>query len=186
MSDLSGNEVTIAIIGLAGVLVTAFLSNWEKMFPKKNEVKVTFSGYHQSNDFETELRYYFLISGARKMLENMTLQLSINQRASLIQEYPEDADGINKIMDASLEEAITVDDVIKNLLPVYKNYFSIEELQEMNKFYSTEIMQNMVKKMPGLTIEAAPVQVELINDFQSRLNTRIRTILIEKDGNLET
>ena len=74
----------------------------------------------------------------------------------------------------------TVDDVIKNLLPVYKNYFSIEELQELNKFYSTEIMQNMTKKNVGLTIEAAPIQIKLMNDYQKRLNDRIDDILAEE------
>ena len=45
MSDLCSNEVLIAVIGLAGILVTALLSNWEKLFPKKNVIKATYSGY---------------------------------------------------------------------------------------------------------------------------------------------
>ena len=180
MSDLSSNEVTIALIGLTGVLVTAFISNWDKLFPKKNEVKAIFSGYNQTNDFETELRYYFLASGTRKLIESMVKQLLLNQKAALIQQYPEDSKKITKVIEVSLEEAITVDDVIKNLLPVYKNYFSIEELQELNKFYSTEIMQNMTKKNVGLTIEAAPIQIKLMNDYQKRLNDRIDDILAEE------
>ncbi len=171
------NEITIAIIGLLGVLVTATFSNWDKIFPNQNEIIVEYSGYQATENFETELRHYFNVSGSRSAIENMQEQMMINLRMNLIRESPDKAEEINLILDTALDEAITVDEVIKKLLPVYRNHFTIEELQELNKFYSTEIMQNLVRKTPTLMREAAPIQVELLQDFQSRYYDKLNEIL---------
>ena len=171
------NEITIAVIGLLGVLVTATFSNWDKMFPNPEEIRVNFSGYRATGVFETELRYFFEVAGLRSWVENTQQQLVVTMRNDLIKEYPDKVTEINMILDASLEEAPTIDDIIKALLPVYRNYYTIEELQELNKFYSTEIMQNMVRKTPALMQEAAPLQLELIEDHQARTAARLEKAL---------
>jgi hypothetical protein len=33
----------------------------------------------------------------------------------------------------------TYEDMLKIILPIYKNYLTEDELQELNKFYSTEV-----------------------------------------------
>lgn len=91
------NEIVIAIIGLVGALVTGFLSNWDKVFPKQNTFQATYSGYRPTGDFETELRYYFEVSGTRAALESTQRQLVQNAKISLLSEYPKDAEQINKI-----------------------------------------------------------------------------------------
>ena len=171
------NEITIAVIGLLGVLVTAAFSNWDKIFPNPNEVRANYSGYRATGIFETELRYFFEVSGLRIMLENMQQQGVIALRNNLIKENPENAKEINLLMDASLEEAPNVDEIIRKLLPAYKNYFTIEELQELNKFYSTEIMQNMIRKTPALMQEFAPLQLELMQEHQSRIAAQLDKVL---------
>ncbi len=171
------NEITIAVIGLLGVLVTAVFSNWDKIFPNPNEVRANYSGYRATGVFETELRYLFEVSGQRIMIENLQQQAVIALRNNLIREHPENVKEINLIMDASLEEAPTVDDIIRKLLPIYGNYFTIEELQELNKFYSTEIMQNMIIKTPALMQEFAPLQLELIQDHQVRIADKLGDVL---------
>ena len=170
MSDFNSNAVLIAVIGLVGILVTALLSNWDKLFPKKNEIKGKVIGYDPTGDFETELRYYFEVSGARKIMEDSAIQILRSHKISLLKEYPEDAEEFDALFKVAEDEMITVDEAINKLMPVYQKYFSVEELQEQNKFYSTDIMQNMIKKLKALTIEAAPLQVELIEDYQSRVD----------------
>ena len=96
---------------------------------------------------------------------------------TLTSQYPEEAEKIDVIMNTALKESIKLDDVIKVLLPVYRKHFTIEEIQELNRFSSTEIMQNMLKKMPLVTQEAAPLQVELFQDFQKRFQARIEEII---------
>ena len=175
MSRSKKSEVTIAVIGLVGVLVTAVLSNWGVIF--HNEIRAGYAGYRATGDFETELRYYMDVSGTRKAIESTQQQLAVNYRMSLISEYPESAEAVDAVVDAVLEEAISVDEVIVALLPAYRNHFTIEELQELNRFYSTEVMQNMVRKLPLLAQEAAPVQAKLMQEYQNRLLARIEEII---------
>jgi len=165
------NELIIAIIGFIGVFVTALLSNWDKLFRKV--VQSPYSGYTPTKDFETELRVFFEISGTRKWLEAQRDQLLQNKRVSVLVEYPEDAEEINKQFDTIRDEAITFDYVLKAFLPVYQKYFSIGDIQELNKFYSTDIMQNMAAKGPLIAQDLAPVQNKMLDDYMKRLNKRL-------------
>ena len=173
-TETKHKEVLIAIIGLIGILVTAGLSNWDKIFPESNVIEAKYSGYRPTDNYETELRHYFNVSGTRLALDNMQKQLAQNFKMQLSAEYPEDSEEIKKIMDIALEEALTFDEILTKLIPVYKNHFTLLELQELNKFYSTETMQNMIKKLPLLTQEAAPLQVELFTKFQKRYIERLK------------
>jgi len=166
-------EIVIAIIGLIGVLVTALLSNWDKLFPKKNIVKAEYSGYRPTGRFETELRYYFEVSGTRATMESMQQQLIQNEKINLLSTNPEDAETINKTFDAVTKEAIRFEDVIRELLPVYQKHFTLSEIQELNKFYSTAVMQGMVTKMPLVTQDAAPIEAKLLSDYSRRLGERL-------------
>lgn len=168
-------EILVALIALFGILVTAFLSNWDKIFPKENVVKATYSGYRPTGDFETELRYFFEVSGARVTIESMQKQLLQTAKADLIAQHPDEARRINEIFDAAARESPHLEDVIKELMPVYQKYFSITEIQELNKFYSTDVMQGMTKKIPLLTQDAAPIQVRIVNDFFKRFYERLNT-----------
>ena len=71
-------------------------------------------------------------------------------------------------------EAIKLDDVIRQVLPIYQKHFTLAELQELNKFYSTEVMQGMVKKLPLITQDAAPGQMKMLNEYLERVFSRIR------------
>ncbi len=170
-------EIVIAIFGLVGVLVTGTLSNWDKLFPKQNLVQATYSGYRPTGNFETELRYYFDVSGTRQTIESMQRQLLLAAKADLLLKNPNNAAAITNMLDAVEKEAIKLDDVIREILPIYQKHFTLAEIQELNKFYSTEVMQGMVKKMPLLTQDAAPVQMTLMNDYFKRLNARLREAL---------
>ncbi|WP_395373372.1 DUF2059 domain-containing protein [Marinicella sp. W31] len=176
MSEANSNEIIIAVIGLLGIIATAVFSNWDKMFPKKNQIKTTFSGYRTTGNFETELRYYFEVSGVRKTIESQAQQMLHNYRESLMDTYPEDSHMIHEMVKAIEEESITVDETIRKLLPAYRAHMTVEEIQELNKFYSTEIMQNMTRKMIALTQDAAPLQIELIQGYQQRIDLRIAEI----------
>ncbi|MHC4269879.1 MAG: DUF2059 domain-containing protein [Planctomycetota bacterium] len=174
------NEITIAIIGLIGIIATGVLSNWDKLFPDQKMIQASYSGYRATGNFETELRYYFEVAGVRSTIENMERQIIENLKVNLTAQHPEEAKEIKEILNIVHEETITVDELIKKQLPVYRKHFTIEELQELNKFYSTEIMQNMVMKIPLIAQDAAPLQVELLQKFQQRYIERVKGIL-EKD-----
>ena len=170
---IRSNEILIAIIGLIGVLVTAGLSNWDKIFPESNVIEAEYSGYRPTDNYETELRYFFNVSGTRLIITNMQSQLARTLKMQLSMQHPEESKMISTMLDIALEEAVTLDEVIKQLLPIYKNHFTLAEIQELNKFYSTEAMQNMTKKLPLLAQETAPIQVEMLTKSQQRFLERI-------------
>ena len=58
-------------------------------------------------------------------------------------------------------------------MPVYQKHFSLTEIQESNKFYSTDVMQGMVKKTPLVAQDAAPIQTKILNDCMERLSARL-------------
>lgn len=165
-------EIVVAIIGVVGVIVTAVLSNWDKLFRKDEIIQAKVTGdYRPTGNFETELRYYFEVSGTRAATESMQQQILQNQKIVLLSANPEDAETINSRFDTITKEAIRFEDVIKALLPVYQKYFTLNEIQELNKFYSTEVMQRMVAKMPLVAQDSAPTQVKLLNDYYQRLES---------------
>ena len=173
MSVIKKREITIAVIGLIGVLATAIFSNWDKIFLGKGELRADYTGYKATGDFETELRYFFEVSGTRKMVEAERQQMLSQLRMQLISESPEDAKEIDAMIDVISEEAITLDEEIKEFLPVYQKHFTVEEIQELNKFYSTEIMQNFVRKLPLIAQDAAPIQIEMLKEYINRIATRL-------------
>lgn len=167
-------EIIIAIIGMVGVVLTGVLSNWDKLFPKQNVVQATYSGYRPTGSFETEFRYYFDVSGTRQGLESMQKQLLLNAKNAALAQNPGDAKEIERVFQVIEKESIKLDDVIREVLPVYQKHFTLAELQELNKFYSTEVMQGMVKKIPLVTQDAAPGQVKMMNAYLERVFARIR------------
>ena len=167
------NEIIIAIIGLVGVITTGLISNWDKIFAEGQVLQTTYSGYRPTNNFETNLRYYFEVSGTRATMETQQKELLNRLEMQLISENPEKAEPIKEFISAVREEAPTVEEILNKLLPIYRKHFTIKELQELNKFYSTKIMQGMVKKSSLIALESAPLQLELINAYQEKILNRI-------------
>ena len=171
-------EVLIAILGLIGMLATGVLSNWDKIFPREDLLVAPYTGYQPTGRFETELRYYIEVSGLRQTLDDMQEQMLEQLRRNLLVEAPADADKINAVFEAIQEEAISIDDVIPVMLDIYQKHFTVEEIQELNKFYSTETMQNMIDKLPLVNADLAPHQVRMIDEYMRRIQARIDTIIL--------
>ena len=140
------NEIAIALIGLLGILATALFSNWDKILPKEGVVTAPYSGYRPTGKFETELRYLVEVTGMRAQVERLKEQLSQSFKMSAIAHDPEHAAEIEKSASIASELDVSMEDVIKLFLPIYQKYFSLQEIQELNKFYSTEAMQAMVSR----------------------------------------
>lgn len=173
---LRRNEIAIAIIGLTGVLATAVFSNWDKMFPPESVIEARYSGYRPTGNFETELRYFYEVSGTRATVDYMMDELMGAMKTQFISQYPADAKEIDAVMKVVAEETASIDSIISESVPIYRKHFTIEQIQELNKFYSTEIMQDMINKMPLVVKDFAPIQMKLMQDTQNRVISRMREI----------
>jgi hypothetical protein len=178
-SNFKKSEIIIAIIGLIGIVTTGTLSNWDKLVGNKIIVE-EYTGYNMTDDFETEMRYYFEISGTRKTLEAYQNKIFDDLKMDLLEDSPDDAKENRAIIEINKELAKELfDKSIRKIIPVYKKYFTISEIQNMNKFYSTKTMQIMLNKMPLLINESTPIQQKLLSEYYEELEEEIDKILDE-------
>ena len=73
-------------------------------------------------------------------------------------------------MSASVEELPKFDSLVETFMPIYVKYYTLAEIQELNKFYSTDIMQQLVKTQPLIMQDAAPLFTKMYMDMQQRLD----------------
>lgn len=182
MDDITNREIIIALISVVGVICTAVFSNWDKIFSNNKQKKITpFTGYKATGNFETELRYFYEVSGSRNMLETAVKNALELQKSQLIKLNPDEESEINSIF-TTIEREVRFEDVIKKFMPTYIKHYSVEEIQELNKFYSTEAMQNMVNKNPYIMADAQPLQLEYMHELQERIEKMLSIPIIEPEG----
>ena len=158
-------EIIIAAIGLAGVLATATISNWDKILPGRGVVTATYQGYQPTGNFETELRYFLEITGTRKQFEEDWKSDGAEFKKAFLSQNPEISaekfKQFNKEFDEGFEAAKkampTFDERVAIILPVYSKYYSVADLQKLIKLHSTEDMQNMFKLQTLINKELDPI-----------------------------
>lgn len=180
-SSFKKSEIIIAIIGLIGVITTGVLSNWDKLSGNKI-ITEEYTGYNMTNDFETEMRYYFEVSGTRKTIESFQEEMYNNLKMKMLEDAPEDAEKTKAIIKLNKELSEEIfDKTIRKVIPIYQKYFTLAEVQNMNKFYSTNTMQVMLSKMPLVVNELAPIQQELLLEYFQELEEKMEKILSEME-----
>jgi len=167
-SSSRSTEITIAIIGLVGVLATALFSNWDKLFQERGVVTARYEGYRPTGNLETELRYFLEISGARKFYESSPRQ-SISAVIAQDPKLAQDPQAAKELSEKFERLMVPFDEWVKAIVPIYTKYFSITDLQSLNKFYSTEAMQNLVNKQPMLQEEIMPIITKMTMENIQRL-----------------
>ena len=181
----SKRGLLITLIGLVGMVLTGVFSNWEEI--SADTITIESKNYIPTGKFETEFRYYFDITGLSKSFEKLQ-NVSIEQTKLIIktimteEEYAEYSKVIDDISNIAKEEAITLEEMIEAYLPVYENIYTIEEIQHLNRFFSTEIMQNFIDKNSLVLQQSIQVNSKLIQDFLNRFIGRLKSELIHIDG----
>jgi hypothetical protein len=172
------NEIVIAVIGLLGVLGTAVFSNWDKLHPPANQVKATFTGYAPTGDPQVELRYFFEVTGMRGLMQGMQTEMLAHFKQQVDDQYkdrPELAAELMKVMSEEIEAQY--DQVLNAYIPIASKHFSVAEIQELNKFYSTPPMREMTRRAPLLTKEFMPSVMTLAKKSQERVEPKVRAVL---------
>jgi hypothetical protein len=171
----SRGEIVTGVIGLTGIVITALFSNWDKMFPRENVVASTYSGYQPTGDPQVELRYFTEITGMRGMLRGMQAQLLDHYKAQLAADGEADSALMTKLWKIAEEEIDGQYDKVMNVyIPVASKYFSLAEIQELNKFYSTPVMRELVRKQPLMLKEYMPAAMAALQKDQERFTRRLQ------------
>ena len=171
-------QIAIAIISAGGALGVGYMTNWDKFNPPTNVVKSTYAGYTPTGDPQVELRYFFEVNGMRGVLKGLQSEMLSPYRQRLEVQYkdkPELAAELFKVMSDDFE--IQYDQVLNAHIPIAAKYFTVAEIQELNKFYSTPAMREFIRKAPLLTKEYGPMVTTLAQQAEERIEAKTKTVL---------
>jgi hypothetical protein len=161
-----------AIIGAFGVIATAVISNWDKLFGPPR-VRAEIIGYVPCKDYECELRHLLEVSGFRATTDAYMKARLENQRAEALRAHPDDGERIVQTFDIMSQQLFTHDDIVKAYLPIYQKYYDLGQIQELNKMYSTAMMREMTKVAPMLARDISPVQRRLEAEMDEAVQQRL-------------
>ncbi len=63
-----------------------------------------------------------------------------------------------------MENLFDINGIIENLVPVYDNYYTEEELKELVRFYESPIGQKFIEVSPEIMLESAQASVEYFQE----------------------
>jgi hypothetical protein len=157
-------EIIIALIGLAGVIFTAVASNTDKLFGEGSEAK-NVATFESNNDIDVQLRYFVEVSGLRDSLETMK-RIKIEK---LKQQHQTTEEAIQCVLDNQIQN----EQIIEVMVGALKSHITLEEIKEINKFYSSKSMQSYVKASPLVTRDL----IDGIDNLYERMYVRNMAII---------
>ena len=102
--------------------------------------------FAQTDTYSTTLKKYLMVSGSMESFK-MVIPTMISSFKGMKTSVP---DQFWKDMEAELSKT-TMDDLLEQLIPVYKKHLTETDLNEVIKFYSSPIGKKLAEKTPGIT-----------------------------------
>lgn len=159
--------------GLLTAVVTGVLANWNKIFRRDRIVQAKVVGYSPTGNFETEMRYFIEVSGMRATISDVTDRFLEAQEQRVRDAFPEDSQEIEKNFEIIRECSPSLEDFLAVLIPIWKKYYTLNEIQELNRFYSTKPMQDFISKSRYITEEYMPKMLAIVGECQARSEQRM-------------
>jgi hypothetical protein len=101
---------------------------------------------------QTEIEKMIQLIGIKQMIDQMSAQMLTQLKTS------------NPNMPESywtkVQIAMSAQSLLDKMIPIYDKYFTLEELKETNKFYSSPVGQGLVTKLPIIMQESSSVGKE--------------------------
>lgn len=163
-------EILVALIAAASGVGGTLLTNWSKIFPPKDTQQVKVAGYSPTDDYEIELRYYLNITGARDSIAAMNdLNVEKVLRPIIEERFADHPELVERAIEIIRRELHIFDSFIPKAAKIYEKYIPLETIQELNRFHSTDVMQQMRKKQPHIFDETAAVAMSLVEANMARV-----------------
>jgi hypothetical protein len=93
----------------------------------------------------------------------------------------------DKLMNIAIGDLFTnypIDDVLRDLVPVYQNHLSESDLNQVLAFYSSPVGQKMLKEMPAMSAEAMRISYTRlqpqIEQMMKRMDAQIQSMAAEE------
>lgn len=162
MFNFQSENVKIACIAGICTVLGAGLSNIK-------DISDFLTNRKESGDINVELRHFIEVSGIRTSFEEMDKIKSEQYR--LKYQIPEDT--ANCLLDFEVKG----NEIIEMIVDVMKKHTTLEQVQEMNEFYSTPSMKSYLKEQPAITKDI----MDGFDKLYERLNMRSGAILNGND-----
>jgi hypothetical protein len=136
----------------------------------------------------TEVMNFFEVMGTRDLLRNVLKaqqeQLKTSSWAMfgkmLSDATPKQREDFESIMNSFMDDLVKnypVDDILRDMIPVYQRHLTESDVNAMTAFYSSPVGRKVLKEMPAMTAEAMrvsmvrlqPLMERMMTDMQSRI-----------------
>ncbi len=172
LSQSSGLTLALALIPMIGGISIALIGNWDKIF--HTTVTASYDGYHTSGDFDTEMRYFLEITGQRAAYDqNVRLGFDVMMN-QINQAGGVPPDKLAKIREIALKSVPPYDEIVTQLIPIWRSHFSLDQIQELNKFYSTPLMRKLVAEQPAIGKELKPALDREMSEVMQRVQKNLQ------------
>jgi hypothetical protein len=179
MTNTHKKEISIAILGLIGVIAAAVISSWDKIFPDPYQITTSYSDYKVTRDIEIELRIFFKKSGIEnniRELESFNMKLLSEKLDQDLEKKYANKKQINLINKVILDGQISTDETINSMISIYKDYFTLSEIQDINKLLSTKTMQIMRNNLVTANKHYFPLNLEINKNNSAKIGEQIQNI----------
>lgn len=116
---------------------------------------------------ETEIRRLLEITGAQKMMLNISNQMTDQIRQNLLKQLPP-GERSQKIADAFKQkwmERASSDKLIGLIIPIYDRHLTLADIRGLIEFYQSPLGQRLLQALPQITQESMQAGVQWGQDM---------------------
>jgi hypothetical protein len=114
---------------------------------------------------DSAIRHLLDITDQSNIADHISGAISMQVRSIMGHTLPEDR--LQQFMldfDLNLHKKVKSSEVIDAVVPIYAQHLSLEDIQELNRFYESPLGQRVVKVMPQVMQESQSAGVKIVND----------------------
>ena len=144
-------EITVAVIAGVAVLGAALISNFDKL--SQSNAKKSEISYVPSNDIDLEIRHHLDLIGVPDLTNQM--------KQHLAQRYREKFHLKDTEIACILDTSFFASEFTEVFVAASKKYLSLQDVQELNKFYSSPVMKHYLQQQSAIAREIFTAMDEL-------------------------
>jgi hypothetical protein len=116
---------------------------------------------------EAAIRHFFEAQGTRTAMQETLEGMTGNMRGMLTSSLPpgEYREKLIELFIVKFKSKVNMDDLMEMLIPVYDKYYTIEDLQEIEKFYRTPTGKKVIASMPKVIVETQGISIKWGEDL---------------------
>lgn len=143
------------IVPIIVALITGCLSNYDKI--SKSVIEYT-QGNTSSQNYDQELRIMLEKTGMRRQIDTMN-NIYLNRLSlalALSNKYQNQPDKVKKII-AIQSRYLSYDNLISKSIDIFKHYYTLDDIENLNKIYSIPFVQRQIERTPIIITELMPI-----------------------------